>query len=69
MSALQNAQLSGAGAAQLTPIQRAALAAVFWEWYRAHSDDVIVKRKIVVFSVTIRVKDLRGLFVMLFGEE
>jgi hypothetical protein len=69
MSALQNAQLMGSGAADLTPVQRVALAAVFWEWYRKHSEDVIVKRKVIVFTVTIRVHDLRPLFEALFGPE
>jgi hypothetical protein len=69
MSALQNAKLLGSGAPELTPVQRAALSAVFWEWYRNHSDDVIIKRKIVLFSVTIRVRDLRALFEVLFGQE
>lgn len=70
MSALSNAQFSAtANAAQLTPIQKAALSAVFWEWFRNHSNDVIVKRNILFFSVTIRVKDLTPLFEALFGPE
>jgi hypothetical protein len=69
MSALQQASLSGAGAAQLTPVQRAALAAVFWEWFRSHADDVIVKRKVIFFTVTIHVRDLTPLFEALFGPE
>lgn len=67
MSALREANLSGA--AQLTPMQIAALNAVFWEWYHRHADDMLLKRKVFLFSVTIRVHDLRPLFVMLFGEE
>ena len=67
MSALREANLSGT--AQLSPAQIAALNMIFWEWYHHHADDTIIRRKILVFSVTIRVHDLRPLFVMLFGEE
>lgn len=69
MSALSSAKVMGSGAAELTPVQKAALSAVFWEWYRTHSEDIIVKRKVLFFSVTIRVKDLRALFEALFGSE
>ena len=41
----------------------------FWGWYHDHANDMIVKRKILVFSVTIRVRDLHPLFVQLFGPE
>jgi hypothetical protein len=41
----------------------------FWRWYFSHRRDVLIKRKILVFSVTIRVEDLRHLFVSLFGEQ
>ena len=70
MSALQSAQFNASmNAAQLTPTQRIALAAVFWEWYRNHADDTIIKRKVFIFSVTIRVRDLHPLFEALFGPE
>lgn len=67
MSALREANLSGTP--QLSPAQIAALNMVFWEWYHNHADTVLFKRKVLLFSVTIRVRDLRPLFVMLFGEE
>lgn len=41
----------------------------FWNWYHLHLDDTIVKRKIVFFTLTVKVRDLRPLFVSLFGEE
>lgn len=52
---------------EFSPAQKLALALVFWEWYEAHKDDTIIKRKVIIFSLTIKVKDLRELFVMLFG--
>lgn len=39
----------------------------FWKWYFANSGDTIVKRKVLLFNVTIKVKDLKSLFVSLFG--
>lgn len=41
----------------------------FWRWYHRHSNDMILKRKVLIFSVTIRVRDLNVLFVQLFGPE
>lgn len=41
----------------------------FWEWYHNHRDTVLLKRKVFLFSVTIRVRDLYELFVQLFGDE
>jgi hypothetical protein len=45
------------------------LAAYFWNWYHDHSADTLVKKKILFISVTVKVRDLRGLFVQLFGED
>lgn len=39
----------------------------FWKWYYLNRNDTILKKKIVVFNVTIKVKDLHHLFVALFG--
>jgi hypothetical protein len=41
----------------------------FWTWYKKHLDDVVLKRKILILTLNIRVRDIRPLFVMLFGEE
>ena len=47
----------------------AIVAMIFWDWYARHAPDVIFSRRVVkLFSVTIRVSDLRPLFVRLFGE-
>lgn len=45
------------------------LAPFFWQWYHDHANDMILKRKLIVFQVTIRVRDLYPLFVQLFGPE
>lgn len=41
----------------------------FWMWYHDHANDTIIKRKILIISVNIRVRDLYSLFVQLFGPE
>jgi hypothetical protein len=38
-----------------------------WQWFSAHRNDVILSRKIVFFSVTVRVHHLESVFVRLFG--
>jgi hypothetical protein len=52
---------------ELTAMQKVALSAIFWEWYFKHSGDTIVKKTILVFKVTIKVKDVRPIFEQLFG--
>jgi hypothetical protein len=44
------------------------IARQLWGWYEKHKDDVLVKRKLLWISVSIHVRDLRGLFVHLLGE-
>lgn len=41
--------------------------AAFWGWLVPRWDDVILKKRIVFFSVTLRVRDCYGVFVKLFG--
>lgn len=47
---------------------RAALAQYAWQWWYAHQEDVLVRRKILWITVAIRVRDLHGLFIKLFGD-
>lgn len=42
---------------------------VVWELYRSTQNQVILQKKILFFSVTIRVRDIRPLLVMWVGEE
>lgn len=56
-------QLEGRSAGQISDsIQKAG-----WRWFHAHKDDVIISK--LLGLITVRVKDLRFLFVLLFGEE
>ncbi len=45
------------------------IAAFVWNWYKSHKDDVILKRKILVFNVTFKVKDMHFVLAELFGPE
>lgn len=40
-----------------------------WTWFSEHQNDVIVKKWILFFSVTIQVKHLKVLFEGLFGSQ
>lgn len=77
MGVLQSAPLArdlgaAAGAGPITDaireVVRSELGRHFWRWYEEHARTVLLSRKILFFSVHIRVSDLRGLFVTLFGE-
>lgn len=67
MSALREAQRTATAAGGAMDWKF--LGVFFWRWYHEHRRDVIIKRKVIIFSVTIRVEDLRPLFVSLFGEQ
>jgi hypothetical protein len=45
------------------------LAGYFWVWFHNHRNETIIKKHLLVFNVTIKVKDLHSLFVLLFGQE
>jgi hypothetical protein len=40
----------------------------FWLWFAVHSDDIVIDRKVWLWRVRIRVRDLRPLFASIFGE-
>lgn len=40
-----------------------------WAWFREHTADVIVTRKVWFWTVNITVRDLREVFVALFGQQ
>jgi hypothetical protein len=47
---------------------KAAIARQLWAWYYARGNDVIVRRKVLLWTVVIRISDLYPVFVTLFGE-
>lgn len=40
-----------------------------WAWYYQHQNDELITVKVIIFSKTIRIKDCKGIFVLLFGAE
>ncbi len=76
MAVLQEVAITVPGSGAAGPVTdavreviRGELARHFWRWYEQHREDVLLRRTVVIFKVTIRVRDLRDLFVMLFGAE
>lgn len=67
MSYLHEGDFSEAAASGSEQGIKDAIARFFWEWFREHEDDVLIKKTIIFFSISIKVRDLRFLFEMLFG--
>ena len=45
-----------------------AIAQEFWIWYKLHKDDrIFALKKLLFFSLTVRVHHLEPVFVLLFG--
>jgi hypothetical protein len=40
-----------------------------WEWFRENADRVLFSRRVLIFSITIRLRDVRPLWVEVFGSE
>lgn len=41
----------------------------FWRWYHTHRETVILRKRILVFTIQVRLKHLRFLFERFFGPE
>jgi hypothetical protein len=48
---------------------RKGISAMFWMWYKTHADQKVTAVKFWFISKTVRVRDLHGLFQLLFGPE
>lgn len=48
---------------------KAALHDQFWLWFAQHENDVVLKKNLLFFSLTVRVRDLRFVFNLVFGAE
>lgn len=46
-----------------------ALAPYFWSWFMTHFDDKIFTKKVLFVSFNIHVKDLKPLWIVLFGPQ
>lgn len=41
-----------------------------WDWFRLHADDTVLRIRVLkVFSISVELKDLRGLWIQVFGQE
>jgi hypothetical protein len=40
---------------------------VLWKWFDENGEKVVLRKKIIFFSVTVRVRDLRFIFQMIAG--
>jgi len=38
----------------------------FWTWYVAHDGDVMLRKRLLVFTVTVQVRHLRRIFELVF---
>lgn len=45
------------------------LAIFFWAWFHEHMEDKIVSINLLFIHKTVRVKNIKGIFEMLFGPE
>lgn len=60
---------SGSIASDVVAEVKKRISAAFWIWFRAHQDDVLMQKKFLMISVSLRVKQLRPLFNDIFGTE
>jgi len=67
MSALADAKSSGVITDQLLTIARPLFAAAVWAWFDANRDRVLFTRRILFWSVTLRLSDLAPLIVDIAG--
>lgn len=68
MAIIQELDLTGIQNPQLRDGIRSIMAREFWNWFHQHQDDKVTTIKVWFLSKTVRVRDLRQIFVMLFGE-
>lgn len=66
MAALNDLKFYGASVSQADAAKF--LGPFFWLWFDGHLDDVVVTINVWFIRKTVRVRDVRPLFVLLFGE-
>lgn len=47
---------------------KAAIARQAWGWFYTHQEDVVFDRKVLFWTVKVRIRDLYPVFVRLFGD-
>lgn len=68
MAAIDDIDLTSVASSPAVKEIRKELAFLFWGWYALHQDNKVIKVKIWFISRQIRLRDLRDVFVMIFGE-
>ena len=68
MAAIHEIQLESSAGEVTQKYWREMFAAGFWSWYYANADKTIVEINFFVFKKKVKVRQLRNLFVILFGE-
>ena len=69
MSALQQIDVTPL-CEELTAVDiRSKISAIFWLWFYSHQDERVTTVKVWFISKTLYVRDLRSIFILLFGPE
>lgn len=69
MSAIQDISNSNEIPNDLRDFVRETISRLFWEWYQKNKEDKLVTVGWWIFHKTIKLKDLHGVFELLFGPE
>lgn len=64
--------VSNATGQQVSPLVveqvKESLGVFFWNWYKFHQEDKIITINFFIFSKTVRVKNIKEIFKLLFGD-
>jgi hypothetical protein len=69
MAAIEEVNLLGLSSFAEDSDRRRIIGAAFWMWFHGHQDDKVTTIKVWFISRTVYVRDLRQIFVLLFGPE
>ncbi len=70
MAAIQEINLSGLNGLYVDEeSKKEVIGRAFWAWFHAHQDNKVTTIKVWFFNKTVYVRDLRQIFVLLFGPE
>lgn len=69
MAALDDIQVKYLDVDTDEEVVRARISALFWGWYEENMDQVVTKVDLFIFKKTVKVRDIRPIFEMLFGPQ
>jgi hypothetical protein len=67
MAALDEINVEELEPSTTSDIAKEAIAKLFWHWYHMNLDRSVTTIKVWFFRKTVTVKDLKGIFELLFG--